>query len=138
MPTEDGAGVTGDGEFAHYRDKVMDTWAFPYLTPQGDHLKAVWVSRCEQLLSKLPENTHGEHARWLDATQVHPELGSGFNSIAAVLRRHHGEIKVMDVERWVRWEEATPFPAEAEWEWRNEAWHYGHKRRTCFTLPEVF
>jgi hypothetical protein len=60
------AGVTGDDEFAHYRAQVMDTWAFPDLTPDGDHLKAVWVGRCEQLLSKLPENTDGEHARWLE------------------------------------------------------------------------
>ena len=132
------AGATEDVELAHYKGRVMETWAFPDLTPQGDALKAVWVSRCEQLLSKLPEHTDGEHARWLDAKQATTESGSGFNSIAAAIRRHQGETKVMDVVRWVLWEEETPFPADAIWEWRSDAWRYMYKRRACFTLPEVF
>ena len=132
------AGVTGDGEFADYKKRVMENWAFPDLTPEGDDLKANWVSRCEQLLSEIPKHTDGEHARWLDAPQALTASGSGFNSIDAVLRRHNCEIKVMEVKRWVRWEEETPYPEEVEWEWRNEAWHYEYKRRTCFTLSEVF
>ena len=30
------AGVTGDGEFADYKKRVMDNWAFPDLTPDGE------------------------------------------------------------------------------------------------------
>ena len=39
------ADVTGDDEFAHYKDRVMQTWAFPDLEPQDDADKAVWVAR---------------------------------------------------------------------------------------------
>ena len=129
--------VNPGDEFAHYRDHVMKDWAFPDLTPKDDKLKAVWVNRAEQLLSKLPKHTDGEHAQWLNTPEESTGQGQRFNSIDAILRRHNGEIKVMDVPRWIQWEEATPYPADAEWRWRDGAWHYGYPRRTCFTLAEV-
>ena len=115
----------------------MKNWAFPDLMPQNDTLKAVWVSRAEQLLSKLPKATDGEHARWLKTQEESAGQGEQFNSIDAILRRHHGEIKVMDVPRWVWWEEATPYPEDVKWQWRDGSWYYSYPRRTCFTLPEV-
>ena len=72
------------------------TLGLPVLGPEGDKAKLVWVSRCEQLLSKLPEHTDGVHAEWLHAPQSAAVQASPINSIGAILRRHHGEIKVID------------------------------------------
>ena len=87
---------TVDVEFDHYKASVMDDWEFSDLEPEGDKAKLVWLSRCEQLLSKLPDHTDGEHAEWLHAPQSAASKASPFNSIGAILKRHNGEIKVID------------------------------------------
>jgi len=88
--------LTVDDEFEHYKANVMNDWDFSDLEPEGDKAKLVWVSRCVQLLSKLPEHTDGVHAEWLQAPQSAAAVASPINSIGAILRRHHGEIKVID------------------------------------------
>ena len=88
----------------------------------------------------MPAPSDGAHAEWLDSeiNKKGAANGTHFNNIEAVIRRHHGEVKVMDVPRWVRWEEETPYPAGVYWSWYESGWYYWAPRRVCFTLPEVF
>ena len=58
----------------------------------------MWINRAEQLLSKMPDPSDGEHAAWLDPANnpKGAEQGKHFNNIDAVIRHHKGEIKVLD------------------------------------------
>ena len=97
------SGFTQDSPaWKQFADKVAGTWAFPDLTP-GEGDKAVFVDRCKQLMKKLPSHEDGEHATWLDPAKKKPQRAAAdvqeFNTMNACLRRHHGEVKVMDIKK---------------------------------------
>ena len=131
-------------EWQEFKSRVADTWGFPDLEEELSEVeeKTVFVDRCKQLLKKLPSHQDGKHAEWLHPakkkTQGSAARGEEFNTMNACLKRHQGQVKVMDVKYLVEIDNASEAPQGATITNDNGRVFFDKTKKVCFTLAECF